>query len=162
MLSNSLKWSFILHFSTWEKQWMEMEALPSSSNHNLPTPTLAGMAQLVGASSYNWKVAGSIPGQGTCLGWGFDPWSGHIWSLVWVHTIPDPGAYDPTHERQPINVSLSLPPSLWKQWKKCSHVRIRTTKNHPPTYTPIKIRYNHPLNPQTPSAKALAFPCQVY
>ena len=24
------------------------------------------------------KVAGLIPGQGTCLGCGFDPWSGHV------------------------------------------------------------------------------------
>ena len=29
---------------------------------------LAGVAQLVGASSYNLRVAGSISGQGPCLG----------------------------------------------------------------------------------------------
>ena len=39
---------------------------------------LAGMAQLVGASSCNQKVAGSIPGQNTYLGCGFDPQSGHV------------------------------------------------------------------------------------
>ena len=46
---------------------------------------LACMVQLVGASTCNQKVAGSIPGQGTCLGcssipWpgSINPWSGHI------------------------------------------------------------------------------------
>ena len=33
---------------------------------------LAGVAYLVGASSCNQKVTGSIPGQGTCLGWQLD------------------------------------------------------------------------------------------
>ena len=39
---------------------------------------LAGVAQLVGALSHNWKVVGSIPGQVTYLGCGFDPLSGRI------------------------------------------------------------------------------------
>ena len=34
--------------------------------------TLAGMAQLVGVSVCNLKVAGSISSQGTYLGFGFD------------------------------------------------------------------------------------------
>ena len=35
--------------------------------------TLAGVAQLVGVLSRNRKVAGSIPCQGTCIGFGFGP-----------------------------------------------------------------------------------------
>ena len=40
--------------------------------------TLAGVAHLVGVSSHNQRVVGSIPGQGTYLGFGFSPWS---WSV---------------------------------------------------------------------------------
>ena len=39
---------------------------------------LAGVAQLVGALSIHQKVEGSIPGQSTCLGWGFSPWLGCV------------------------------------------------------------------------------------
>ena len=35
---------------------------------NLLSLTLASVAQLLGMSYCNWKVEGSIPGQGTCLG----------------------------------------------------------------------------------------------
>ena len=40
---------------------------------------LAIVAQVVGASSHNLLVAGSISGQGTCLGCGFHPQCRHIW-----------------------------------------------------------------------------------
>ena len=33
-----------------------------------------GLCALAGASYSNWKVVGSIPSLGTCLGCGFDPW----------------------------------------------------------------------------------------
>ena len=36
------------------------------------------MSQLVGALSRTPKVADLIPGQGTCLGYGFDPQSGYV------------------------------------------------------------------------------------
>ena len=39
--------------------------------------TLTSVAQLVGALSCNQRVVGSIPGQCTCLGFGFNPWSEH-------------------------------------------------------------------------------------
>ena len=39
---------------------------------------LAGVAQLIEASSCNWKVVGWIPGQGTSLDCGFSPRSGHV------------------------------------------------------------------------------------
>ena len=37
------------------------------------------MVQLVGVSSYNQRVVDSVPGQGTSLGCGSDPWSRRIW-----------------------------------------------------------------------------------
>ena len=42
--------------------------------------SLATMAQLFEESSHKLKrkVASSILGQGTCLGWGFGPWLGHL------------------------------------------------------------------------------------
>ena len=40
------------------------------------TSALAGVAQWVGVSSGNQMVVGSIPGQGTYLGCGFDACSG--------------------------------------------------------------------------------------
>ena len=33
-------------------------------------PAPAGVAQLIGASSRNQEIGGSVPGQGTYLGWG--------------------------------------------------------------------------------------------
>lgn len=39
---------------------------------------LAGMAQLLGASSPKPKDSGSMPDQSTCPGFEFDPLSGHI------------------------------------------------------------------------------------
>ena len=56
------------------------------------------MAQLVGASSVHQKVRGSIPGQATYIGCGFDPGGG-------------------VYGKQSINVShmdVYLPPSLSK------------------------------------------------
>ena len=52
------------------------------------------MSQLVGHSPIKQKVARIIPRQGTCLGCRFSPYS---WGV---------------YERQQINVSLSLSPSL--------------------------------------------------
>ena len=42
------------------------------------TLTLTRVAQLVDHRSVKPKVAGLIPSQGTCLGCGFNPWSGHM------------------------------------------------------------------------------------
>ena len=39
---------------------------------------LTSVAQLVECCPTKQKVAGAIPGQGTRLGCGFSPWSGHI------------------------------------------------------------------------------------
>ena len=46
------------------------------------TQALASVVQLVGASSCNQKVAGSIPSQGTCLGCKFNPQSRYIWEAT--------------------------------------------------------------------------------
>ena len=40
--------------------------------------SLAGVASWVEGQHANQKVAGSIPGQGTCLGCGPGPWLGHV------------------------------------------------------------------------------------
>ena len=40
------------------------------------------MAQMVGVSSHNQKVAGSIPSQRTCLGCRFDPLSECLWEAT--------------------------------------------------------------------------------
>ena len=48
---------------------------------------LAGVAQLVGVLSHNWKVMRLICSQGTYLGCGFDPWSGRVQYLFWVCTV---------------------------------------------------------------------------
>ena len=47
---------------------------------------LAGVARVVGVSSHNRKVAGSIAGQCAHLGCGFEPWSEHIGPLVQART----------------------------------------------------------------------------
>ena len=39
---------------------------------------LSSVAQWVGHCLKKQKVIGSIPSQGTCLGCGFGPWSGHL------------------------------------------------------------------------------------
>ena len=39
---------------------------------------LTGVVQLVGCRPTKWKVTGSIPGQGTCVGCRFGPQSGHL------------------------------------------------------------------------------------
>ena len=36
------------------------------------------MAQLVGHCPAKWTVASLVPGQGTCVGFGFGPWLGRI------------------------------------------------------------------------------------
>ena len=43
---------------------------------------LPGVAQWAGCHPGNQKVAGSIPGQGTCLGCGFCPWSGCVQEAI--------------------------------------------------------------------------------
>ena len=47
---------------------------------------LARVAQLVGASSHNWKVLGSIFGPGTCDTWSEPIWEATDWcsSLTWM------------------------------------------------------------------------------
>ena len=39
---------------------------------------MTGVAQLVGCHPTKRKVTSSIPDQGTCLGCGLRPWSGHV------------------------------------------------------------------------------------
>ena len=82
------------------------------------------MAGVVGASSHNQKVVGSIPNQGTCVGHGFFPSSRHAWHPVQVCVTSSAGAY----RRQPIDISLSHPPSLKAIEKKCHWVRIKKTQ----------------------------------
>ena len=48
------------------------------STEKSQTLALASAAQLVGMSSCNQKIEGLILGQGTCLGYRFDPQSGHV------------------------------------------------------------------------------------
>ena len=45
---------------------------------NMPSEALTSRAQLVGRHPAKRKVAGLIPGQGTCLGYRSGPWSGHM------------------------------------------------------------------------------------
>ena len=68
--------------------WSRLE---NESHHKTKTkPFQASVAQLVGALFYNWKVVGSIPGQGTCPGWGIGPQSLCGRSLVQcVQEAPD-------------------------------------------------------------------------
>ena len=40
--------------------------------------SLTGVAHLVGPHPGKWMIASLIPSQGTCLGCGFSPWSGHV------------------------------------------------------------------------------------
>ena len=46
------------------------------------TESLTSEAQLVGHHPAKWKVTGSIPGQGTHLGFGFGLWSGCAWEAT--------------------------------------------------------------------------------
>ena len=60
---------------------------PNASGENLTfkVPSAlarVGVVQLVGGSSWNQKVAGLIHGQGTHLGFGFDPQSGLVGEMT--------------------------------------------------------------------------------
>ena len=59
-----LKWSEALHFSAEVQGWAS---------------TLAGWLSWMEHCPVHQNVVGSIPGQGTYLGYGFNPWSGSIW-----------------------------------------------------------------------------------
>ena len=50
--------------------WVNWELVQEKSR------ALTGVAQLVGCHPVKWKVPGSIPGQGICLGCWFGPWLG--------------------------------------------------------------------------------------
>ena len=66
---------------------------------------LTSVAQLVGHHPVNWKVAGLIPSQGTCLGCGFGPGWGHVLEATnWCFFLTP----------MFLSVSFSLPSSLWK------------------------------------------------
>ena len=52
------------------------------TNTRIQAGALAGVVQLVRASSQNQKVAGLTPGQGTYLGYSFNAWSGCIWEAT--------------------------------------------------------------------------------
>ena len=54
------------------------------------------VAKVVGASSCNQEVVGLIPGQGTCLGFVFNPQSGSVWEVT----------------KLSLSLSLCLPVSL--------------------------------------------------
>ena len=56
----------------------------------------ARVAQLAGGSSWMQKVLGLIPGQGTCLGFVFNPQSGSVWEVT----------------KLSLSLSLCLPVSL--------------------------------------------------
>ena len=47
----------------------------SVSKHRI---ALTSVAQWVGHHLAKQKATGSVPNQGTCLGCGFGPWSGHL------------------------------------------------------------------------------------
>ena len=55
------------------------------------------MAPLAGHHPTKRKVAGSIPGQGTCLSWGFGPWLGCLPEATDPHFSP---SLSPSLERQ--------------------------------------------------------------
>ena len=55
------------------KYWKPVYSLSDKGVKNTERGALASVAQLVRASCYNQKIVGSIPGQGTCLGFVFGP-----------------------------------------------------------------------------------------
>ena len=77
--------AFILFVVGLRHLWKADESCISFFQRNC-IQALTGVTQLVGCQTSKWKVTGSIPGQGTCLGCRFD--------LGWG-----------VCERQPINVS---------------------------------------------------------
>ena len=93
----------------------------------------ASVVHLVGASSCKPKVVGSIPGQGTYLGCGFDPWSRCIQEAAnWCFFC-------------------SLPSSLSKkQWKECPWVRIKKKIKKPQLYLKKKGKSSYPGSLRSP------------
>ena len=69
-------------------KWMYIKCIYLNINMYIKEWALAGVAQWTGCRPGNRKVTCSIPGQGTCLGWG-------------------PGPQLGVCERQPIDVSLT-------------------------------------------------------
>ena len=89
------------------------------------------MAQLVGASSSDQKVIGSIPSQGTHLGCGFGTQSRHTQYPLRAHTILVGGHMGGNQLMLLSHINVSLPPSLsLKALKKCSQVRIKKIKQN--------------------------------
>ena len=56
--------------------------LKEKASHLKDIYSLTAVAQLVGCHPAKWKGIGSIPSQGTCLGWGFGPQSGQVWEAT--------------------------------------------------------------------------------
>ena len=95
---------------------------------------LAGAPQLAGASSPSQKVAGSVPGQGTWLGFGFDPWCRHIQEATWGNQLMLLSCIS-------VSLSLFLSPflsSLKAMKKKCPQVKIKKVK--------IKMNARHKMS----------------
>ena len=78
---------------------------------------VVSVAQWVGASSHNQRVSDLIPSQGTYLGCGFDPQSGHVQSLVRACTGGNPSMLLSCTE-------VSLSPFLSKSNEKMSLGKI--------------------------------------
>ena len=62
--------------STWDFQGWGLGGLRNRA------AALTGWLSWLGHCPINQKVSGLIPHQGTCLGCGFDSWSGHIWEAT--------------------------------------------------------------------------------
>ena len=103
---------------------------------------LVTVAQLVGALSYNRKAAGSILGQGTCLGCWLDPWS--AWT---IRMDPQSGrvrqatsrCFSLTQILFTFSLSLHFPPSINKYITSKICISLNTTqgqKTTPPDQPP--------------------------
>ena len=83
-------WDFVTIYRIWflwiyknkpkyprEVNWEDLQVIKNSE------VALTVMAHLVGCHSTKWKVTGSIPSQGTCVGFRFSPWLGRIWEATY-------------------------------------------------------------------------------
>ena len=73
---NLITVNFLL--SALRKGYLTHSTMQSKSIFKICFEPLAGVAQFIGASSHNRKVAGSVPSQGTYRGGWFNSWSGPI------------------------------------------------------------------------------------
>ena len=70
-----------------------MNVLDRASSYDLKMHMLAGMTQWIECQPANQRVAGSVPSQGTCLGFRPGPWWGIVrgnHTLMFLPLIPPP------------------------------------------------------------------------